>query len=120
MGNGVRLFVDDVRPAPDGFILARTVEEAKVYLEREDIIAVSLDHDMGACPECTAKGEHIGDMSTPETTYMNWCPHASDGYALVMWMIEHHRIPPLVYVHSMNPVGKARMIAALESRHSHG
>ena len=108
----MKLFVDDVRPAPEGdeWLVARTVKDAKTYLQRDDIVSVSLDHDMGACDECIAKGEHIGEG------YVNWCQHAEDGYALVMWMIENRRIPPLVWVHSMNPVGKRRMIAALESR----
>lgn len=115
------LFVDDIRQGPDGALVARTIGEAKKYLsERADIDTVSLDHDMGACAACSAAGLHVGDMRTPdmrtpETTYMNWCPHAEDGYALVMWMIEHQRIPATVYVHSMNPVGKARMLAALAS-----
>lgn len=109
----MKLFVDDVRQAPDGWMVVRTIDEAKLQLSRDDIEAVSLDHDMGACPTCEAEGKSVGDMLTPETTYAHWCPHASDGYGLVMWMIENHRLPKEIRVHSMNPVGKARMIAAL-------
>lgn len=111
----MKLYVDDVRPAPDWtWTVARTVEEAKRHLQTGQVSFVSLDHDMGACEDCTSQGLHIGDMNTPETYYMNWCKHASDGYQLVMWMIEEGHVPPLVAVHSMNPVGRARMIAALE------
>jgi hypothetical protein len=112
----MKIFVDDVRPCPDGWMLARTIEDAKAYLMRDDITEVSLDHDMGACVSCVEKGEHVGDMVTPETTYYNHCPHAEDGYTLVMWMIENNHIPPIVRIHSMNSVGVRRMVAALESR----
>lgn len=116
----MKLFVDDVREAPDdSWTVARTVAVAKRYLATGEVIFVSLDHDMGACADCTASGAHVGDQRPPETTYVNWCQHADDGYALVMWMIENRHIPQLVHVHSMNPVGKARMIAALESRQRH-
>lgn len=104
----MKLYVDDVRDAPDGWVLARTVEEAKRLLATGEVISVSLDHDMGACKEC----------SDASINY-RWCPHVEDGYALVMWMIENNHVPPLVSIHSMNPVGRQRMIAALEHRHRH-
>lgn len=110
----VKLYMDDVRPAPDpSWTVARTIEEAKTHLATRDVIAASLDHDMGACEDCTRNGRHVGDMRTPETTFSNWCRHAPDGYALVVWMLEHGHRPPLVTVHSMNPIGRSRMIELL-------
>lgn len=118
-----KIYLDDIRPAPEGWEAVRTIEEARcllllaaIFPEEGSILAISLDHDMGACAACTAAGTHIGDQSTPEQQYMNTCPHAQTGYDFVMWMIEHDLVPPLVSVHSMNPVGRQRMIAALESR----
>lgn len=112
----MKLYVDDIRPAPsDEWTLARTIDEAKRLLGTDTVVIASLDHDMGACPACEHEGLHIGDMTTPETTFMHWCPHASDGYGLVCWMIEYDHVPPSVYVHSMNPVGRARMLAALNT-----
>lgn len=112
----MKLFVDDTRAAPDDWLLVRSVAEAKTLLAGGDVIAISLDHDMGACEACTTAGTHIGDQTTDETTYYNTCPHAETGYDLVMWMIEHDYVPALVAVHSMNPVGRKRMIQALEGR----
>ena len=50
----MRLWIDDIRPAPTGFIWVKTVKEAKAairFYERtfscEDIIVISLDHDAG-------------------------------------------------------------------------
>jgi len=110
----MKLFVDDVRQVPDGWVVARTVDEAKSLLARENVEVVSLDHDMGACAECAANGLDIGDMTTPETTFMHWCSHAADGYALVKWMLAEKHVPPVVHVHTMNPVGRKRMLSALE------
>lgn len=110
---GIKVYMDDVRPCPDGWVLARTVEECKVLLTTMDVDAISLDHDMGACEACVEAGTHIGDMQTAETTFYNYCPHAQTGMDMVDWMIEHGRVPPTVYVHSMNPVGSRRMRMAL-------
>jgi hypothetical protein len=106
----MNLYVDDVRTAPEGWMRARTIAEAKRWLETGSVEQLSLDHDMGACEGCVDEGLHIGDMETPETTFMNWCPHAEDGTALVRWMIETGHWPKQrPVVHSFNPVGAARM-----------
>jgi len=104
------LFVDDVRPAPDGWKVARTIEDAKLFLLTGEVDQLSLDHDMGACAECVSKQRHVGDMTTPETTLVNWCPHHEDGTKLVHWIIETGHWPrQKPVVHSANPVGAARM-----------
>lgn len=40
-----RLFVDDRRPAPAGWLQARTARAAIAYLKRGGIEELSLDHD---------------------------------------------------------------------------
>jgi hypothetical protein len=111
----INVFMDDVRPCPEGWVVARTIADAMWLLLNEQVVHMSLDHDMGACKECREKGLHVGDMQTPETTFMNWCPHDDDGSALVRWMIDSNHWP--VYkptVHSANPVGAARMRGMIE------
>ena len=104
------LYMDDVRPIPDGWTGARTVELAMQYLSFGLVNECSLDHDMGACEACREKGEHIGDQLTPETQFMFWCPHALDGTKLVRWMVETGHWPKVKpRVHSMNQAGAARM-----------
>lgn len=112
MTSRIRLWVDDLRPAPVGWEWAKTVTQAQYWLAHPDIAVetVSLDHDLGACDACTQAGTHIGDMQTPETTFVNTCPHAATGTTLVSWMAEHdHWSWDVPIVHSMNPVGAARM-----------
>lgn len=113
------LWLDDLRsPAAHGYIGARwakTYEAAIAALQSGDVLFASLDHDIGACAACTEAGLHIGDMETPETTFLNTCPHSKTGYDVVCWMEEHGVWPPHgVAVHSMNPVGRTRMQQAID------
>lgn len=112
----MKLYMDDVRPCPDGWRVARTIDDAKLLLSTGTVIYASLDHDMGACDDCIAKGAHVGDMATPETTFLNWCPHVPDGTALVRWMVETGTWPEFKpTVHSANPLGRARMQGLIHS-----
>lgn len=43
----IHVFMDDIRPRPQGFTLARTAEECLLLLELEEVGILSLDHDMG-------------------------------------------------------------------------
>lgn len=116
----VRLYMDDVRPCPDGWTAARTVEEAQVWLSAHAVDACSLDHDMGACDACIATGAHVGDMATPETTFLYWCPHVMDGTKLVRWMVETGNwSTQKPTVHSMNPAGAKRMRDLIDQFYGH-
>lgn len=106
-----RLWLDDVRPAPVGWTRATTVAEAVYAMERFKVVEASLDHDLGACKHCLAKGG--------EAAATLHCPHVPDGYAFVQWMAEHGRWPAAKpRVHSLNPSGAAAMRQAID-RHWH-
>jgi hypothetical protein len=47
----VRLYVDDVRPVPAGWRLARTIEQAIHILKSEPVEEVSLDYVIGVYEE---------------------------------------------------------------------
>lgn len=78
----MKLWVDDLRPAPDGWVWSKTSSNTIDTLMLAGIGAVyemSLDHDLG------------GD----DTTRL-----------VVLWLCEHPDYwPAKVYVHSANPVG---------------
>lgn len=117
------LWLDDVRePWKHGYggaIWAKTYDSAVAALQTGDVAFASLDHDIGACEDCVKAGYHIGDMKTSETTFYNRCPHAKSGYDVVCWMEEHDVWPPNgVVVHSMNPVGRARMESVIKQHYS--
>jgi hypothetical protein len=111
----MKLWVDDHRAAPRGWRRVRSVAAAKVYLEQGLVTDISLDHDMGACPACTARGRHIGRMTRPGNTFYDYCSHVPSGYDLCLWMEQTGRWPRgSVRVHSANPAGARRMLDVIE------
>jgi hypothetical protein len=95
----VRVWLDDLREAPPGWVRVRTPEEAIALLETGEVTEMSLDHDLGLLD-----GER-------ERT----------GYDVLLWLerevAEGRWVSPLpeIRVHSANPVGRARMERAIAS-----
>jgi hypothetical protein len=111
----MKLWVDDHRAAPRGWRSVRSVASAKVYLEQGLVTDISLDHDMGACAECTARGRHIGRMTRRGNTFYDYCAHVPSGYDLCLWMEQTGRWPRgSVRVHSANRACARRMLAVIE------
>lgn len=109
----VKLWLDDVRQAPEGWRWAQTVEMAKVTLQLDEVLEASLDHDLGACETCL-NGRTMEQWFL-DTGVMPNCDHIGTGYDLVKWMAETGRWPKTKpVVHSMNPVGAARMRGTIE------
>lgn len=84
----MKLWVDDVREAPIGYIWCKSVNQAKEAISANGIPEViDFDHDAG--------------------------DYASDGgdfIRLMDWM-EENNISCSVCIHTMNPVGRQQMIA---------
>ncbi len=100
---GVRLWHDDIRPAPAGWVWVRTNDAARKALSDLDVAEISMDHDLGldhfteeqidADPDLIlARGEAV------ET-----------GLDLVRWMCETSHVPPTIKIHSWNPDGALAM-----------
>ena len=101
----MKLWIDDVRPAPEGYFHAYSVEQAKTLIKMMEICdshtlslsddtyvlkLISIDHDAG--------------------------DYASDGgdyIKLLDWLEETGRKYP-IRIHSMNPVGAANMRRIIE------
>jgi hypothetical protein len=119
----MRLWLDDNRePWKHGFIAsewARNYDEAIAALKTGEVTFASLDHDIGACDDCVRDGLHVGDMKTPETTFVNTCPHAKTGHDVLCWM-EKNNVWPRdgVVVHSQNPKGRVRMQLVINRHYS--
>lgn len=97
----MRLWLDDIRePWKYGYIAsewAHTAQEAIALLKTGEITFASLDHDLSV-----------------EATCGNPAPNEETGYTVVCWMEENDVWPcDGVVVHSMNPVGRARMEAVI-------
>lgn len=93
----MKLWIDDVRPAPDGYVWLKSVEESKTFLficERQvsyfrnpdaKIELIDIDHDAG---------DYVSD--------------GGDYIKLLDWLEETGRNYP-IRIHSMNPVGAENM-----------
>lgn len=75
----MKVWLDDVRPAPLGWTLCRTVAEALLALAGGDVVEASLDHDLDVCPECHAEMPPPGEVLLP-------CKHKHTGMEVVKWM----------------------------------
>lgn len=82
----MKLFLDDLRPVPDGYEVARTYEECVKLLSENEVDTLSLDHDLG----------------TKKT-----------GYDICLWLVENEVHPNKILIHSANPVGQKNMIQLL-------
>lgn len=90
----VRVFLDDERSTPDGWIRAYWPEEVITLLRTGNVTEISLDHDLGDDNHDT-------------------------GYTVLAWLEEqvivHGMKPPKIRVHSANPAARLRMEAAIAS-----
>jgi len=93
----MKLWLDDIRPAPEGWTWVKTAREAFDILgNNPDVTEISLDHDLG---EDQDSGYAIVE------TLERWAAYGGlDKY-----------IPEEIHIHSANPVGRKNMQAAIDS-----
>ncbi|MGF6871686.1 hypothetical protein OKW35_001144 [Paraburkholderia sp. MM5477-R1] len=88
----MKIFLDDEREAPAGWIQARWPDEVIALLKTGEVDTVSLDHDLGDDRRGT-------------------------GYDVIRWIEEAVALrgfkPPHILVHSANPAAAARMHAGI-------
>ncbi len=99
----MKLFVDDLRVAPQGWVLARTITEAIRILATQKVEEVSLDHDIAYQNE---RGEFTGKCS-------------AENYSSVAWFIREmakEGRPRKVWVHTANPNGADAIFYILRGR----
>jgi hypothetical protein len=91
----VKVYLDDLRPAPDGWVLVKTAPAAIAALASGGVTHLSLDHDLG-------DADGVGN-----------------GYDVLVWLEEQVAlagfVPPELAVHSANPAARPKMQAAIAS-----
>lgn len=111
----MKLWLDDLRIAPEGWSWAKTVDEAMGIARVFVVDEMSLDHDLGLmspCGSCQNGGcsRYFNGCLCPCHTQLQ-----PTGYDFVKWMCETGRWPVIKpRVHSMNPVGRDNMQALIE------
>jgi hypothetical protein len=94
----MKLWVDDVRPAPAGFFWARTVNRAKeIIIDNEELFKVNLGKPTYRI-EVIDIDHDAGDYASDGGDYIK----------LLDWLEETGRNYP-IHIHSMNPVGVENM-----------
>ena len=91
----MKVYLDDERVAPEGWVQVRWPDEAIKLLKTGAVTHLSLDHDLGDDQRGT-------------------------GYDVLLWIEQevalYKFIPPdVMQVHSANPAGRKRMLAAIDS-----
>lgn len=89
----MKLWIDDIRPAPEGYVWCYSVNEAKARIRMAEykigtdniIELIDIDHDAG-----------------------DYACYGGDYIKLLDWLEETSRNYP-IRIHSMNPVGVANM-----------
>lgn len=92
----MKLWVDDIRPAPEGYHWCQSVNEAKGFIEgcmkwNRKIELLDLDHDAG---------EYASD--------------GGDYIELLNWLEKYMICYFPIHIHSMNPVGVENMRRIIE------
>ena len=96
----MKLWIDDVRPAPEGYVWKKSVDEAKWIIQYYETCSVEAN-------ECIAKIYSIEliDIDHDAGDYAN---DGGDYIKLLDWLEETGRNYP-IRIHSMNPVGVENM-----------
>ena len=97
----LKLWIDDVRPAPDGYVWCKSVIHAKATIEIYEITFEICENDF-------YKIELI-DIDHDAGGYAN---EGGDYIKLLDWLEETGRNYP-IRIHSMNPVGRENMRAII-------
>lgn len=91
---GVKVYLDDERPTPPGWISARWPDEVIRLLETGQVTELSLDHDLGDDTRGT-------------------------GYTVLLWVEEavavRGFIPPVIIVHTANAAARQKMLLGVRS-----
>lgn len=108
----MKLFLDDMRKAPFGWELVKTADACITVLRTRKVDELSLDHDLAEEHYAPSTG-----YSEPPKQYRE-----KTGYDVVKWMVEQAAAgaftwPPVVILHTLNPVGRENMRATI-ARHA--
>lgn len=101
----MKLWHDDIRPAPAGWEWARTNAEAIERLKTGEVTHISMDHDLGL--------DNIDPNADPEAIYFAGRSQNGCGCDLARWIGENVQNLEFVRVHSWNPDGAKEMAEIL-------
>ncbi|QJD82553.1 cyclic-phosphate processing receiver domain-containing protein [Cohnella herbarum] len=90
----INVYLDDIRPCPRGFVVARSAEECLLLLSVSDVDVLSLDFELG--------------YGQP------------NGLAVVQGIVVSGKYPKRIFVHSSSMMGRSQMVQALRAANPQG
>lgn len=100
----MRIWVDDVRPAPEGYVWVKSVNEAKkVIIDTDEMNKIPHMYDMNFSITLVDIDHDAG----------NYAYDGGDYIKLLDWLEETGRNYP-IRIHSQNPVGRENMRRIIE------
>ena len=111
----MKLWIDDVRPAPEGYIPAFSVNQAKrIIIDYEMYSSEALDELDFEWPDYLAYNDlNVIELISIDHDAGDYASDGGDYIKLLDWLEETGRNYP-IRIHSMNPVGCANMRAIIE------
>ena len=103
----MKLWIDDVRPAPDGYLIAQTVNDAISIIKKIESDIIYYKHN--------SNGYHAPNLELIDIDHDagDYAKYGGDYIKLLDWLEETGRNYP-IRIHSMNPVGVANMRAIIK------
>ena len=103
----IKLWLDDVRPAPEGYVWLKSVNDAKTFiLDKEREFAYLFRRGV-------YKADYLISLIDIDHDAGNFANDGGDYIKLLDWLEETGRDYP-IRIHSMNPVGVANMRRIIE------
>lgn len=121
----MKLWIDDVRPAPEGYVWCKSVNSAKFRIENLEIFRQNMIRSFEVAYESGRYDDADGyasilDNEKYQITLIDidhdagdYASEGGDYIKLLDWLEETGRSYP-IRIHSMNPVGVANMRAIIK------
>lgn len=119
----MKLWVDDVRPAPNGYVWCKSVDDAKKQIELSEKAVIKAEelaqrqfslHNFSGRNACYRMAKrHEIELIDIDHDAGNYAKYGGDYIKLLDWLEETNRNYP-IRIHSMNPVGVANMRVIIE------
>lgn len=104
----MKLWIDDVRPAPEGYVWCKSVCSAKRAIEARELLdGITWTYDNG-----TKELLHPFELIDIDHDAGDYANDGGDYIKLLDWLEETGRNYP-IRIHSMNPVGRENMRAII-------
>ena len=96
-----KIWVDDIRPAPEGYLWVRSTHEAIVTI----------------CQMTMPNGTHNIEILNMDHDAGDYAWNGGDYIQILNWMEEHHIDDIPIKIHTQNPVGRENMRRIIHHNH---